>query len=182
MFQIFHYCKLFHLGFKLIFGGDLKPSLLDNGLSLEKKEKFWVIRKSSGALVVYDHFVNVSNPGSISNQLFDPSLGSESLTTPSKTWAPGASSSPILSPSLNSSIVQNTSFHSTVLNLRQTVLEEDKDDGNKILSEEDKDKLDTLIEKGGERYLERNTQDLVRFLIFLVLHLSNASYVVLLVY
>ena len=158
---------MFHLGFKFIFGGDLKPSLLDERLSLEKKEKFWVIRENSGALVVYDHFFNISIPGNISNQLFDPSLGSQSLTTPSKTFGvPGATSSPILSPSLNSSIVQNTSLHSTALNLSQTVLEEDKDDGGKNLSEEDKGKLDTLIEKGGERYLERNPQDFVRFLFF----------------
>ena len=149
---------MFHLGFKFIFGGDLKPSLLDESLSLEKKEKFWVIRDSSGALAVYNYFVNISIPGNISNQLFDPSLGNKSLTTPSKTFeAPGATSSPILSPSLNSSIVQNTSIHSTVLNLSQTILEDDTDDGGKNLSEEDQEKLDKLIEKGGERYFERES-------------------------
>ena len=99
--------------------------------------------------------------------MFDPSLGSQSLTTPSKTFgAPGATSSPILSPSLNSSIGQNASNQSTVLNLSQTILEEDKDDGGKNLSEEDQEKLDKLIEKGGERYLERESTGLCQIFIF----------------
>ena len=150
---------MFHLGFDFNFGGDLKPSLLDESLSLEKKDKFWVIKDSTGALVLFDHLFNTFIPGNsscsvISNQLssFDSSLTSQ--TSPSETF--GATeiitSSPVLSSSLNNSAVLYTSSNSTVLDNSQVGLENENDEDGKKLSKKDQDMLDKLIEKDGNRY------------------------------
>ena len=149
---------MFHLGFDFYFGGDLKPSLLDESLSLEKKDKFWVIKDSTGALVLFYHLFNTSIPGNssssvTSNQLsFDSSLTSQ--TTPSETFGSTEiiTSSPVLSSSLNHSAVLNTSSNSTVLDISQDGLQNENDEDGKKLSKEDQEMLDTLIEKDGNRY------------------------------